>query len=207
MIGRRFLLGCALASLATAVPARAQTGVQAGGPEAPITALCNGLLAIMHAGRATPFARRAAMLGPVVEQAFSLDVVLRTSVGPRYAAMSVADRAALLAAFTDFTVANYVANFAEFKGERFVVSPQARAVGENQVVHSQIVPASGDPTTLDYVMRQGEDGWRAVDVLLDGSISRVAVQRSDFRSLLSGGTTAPLIASLRKRSAALSEHG
>ena len=40
------------------------------------------------------------------------------------------------------------------------------------------------PTPLDYVMRQGEKGRRAVDVLLDGSISRVAVQRSDFRSLL-----------------------
>ena len=147
------------------------------------------------------------MLRPIVERTFALDVVLRTSVGPRWAQMGTADREALLAAFSDFTVATYVANFAEFKGERFVVSPQARPVGQNRVVHSQIVPASGDPTSLDYVMRQGEDGWRAVDVLLDGSISRVAVQRSDFRSLLSGGSTAPLIASLRKRTASLTEHG
>ena len=70
-----------------------------------------------------------------------------------------------------------------------------------------IVPASGNATSIDYVMRQGEDGWRAVDVLLDGSISRVAVQRSDFRALLSGGAAGPLIASLRKRSAAMAEHG
>ena len=34
-------------------------------------------------------------------------------------------------------------------------------------------------------MRQvNADAWKAVDVLLDGTISRVAVQRSDFRSLL-----------------------
>ncbi len=33
-------------------------------------------------------------------------------------------------------------------------------------------------------------GWRIVDVLLDGSISRVAVQRSDFRSLLGNGGAA-----------------
>ncbi len=202
MIGRRVLLGRALAALSVPLPALAQAG-----PEAPVTALCNALLAIMHAGRATPFASRAATLRPVVERTFALDVVLRATVGPRYAAIGVADRAALLDAFSAFTVANYVANFAEFKGERFVVSPQARTVGEDQVVHSQIVPATGDPTSIDYVMRRGEDGWRAVDVLLDGSISRVAVQRSDFRALLSGGTAGPLIASLRKRTAAMAERG
>jgi phospholipid transport system substrate-binding protein len=61
------------------------------------------------------------------------------------------------------------------------------------------VPTSGDPTRLDYVMRQTARGWRAIDILLDGSISRVAVQRSDFRGLLKGGDPTPLIAMLRKK--------
>lgn len=203
MIGRRALLAGIVAGMSAGLPATAQEG----GPTAPIVALDNGLLAAMHAGRAVPFAQRAATLRPVVERAFALDVVLRTSVGPRYAALSVADRAALLDAFTDFTVANYVSNFAEFNGERFLVSPQTRALGQDQVVHSQIAPATGDPTSIDYKMRQGEDGWRAVDVLLDGTISRVAVQRSDFSRLLQGGAVGPLLASLRKRTAALAEHG
>lgn len=203
MMRRRRLLACVLGSLA--VSARAQA--QADGPAAPIVALNTALLGIMHAGRATPFSQRAATLSPVIQRTFALDVVLRSSVGPRWAELSVADRAALLDAFTDFTVASYVGNFESFSGERFVVAPQTRAIGANQVVHSQIVPASGDPVSIDYVMRQGEDGWRVVDVLLDGSISRVAVQRSDFRALLSGGTAGPLIASLRKRAAALAKHG
>ena len=48
------------------------------------------------------------------------------------------------------------------------------------------------------------DGWRAVDVLLDGSISRVAVQRSDFRKLLDPGDASALIASLEKKVSDLS---
>ena len=48
------------------------------------------------------------------------------------------------------------------------------------------------------VHRKG-DGWKIIDVLLDGSISQVAVQRSDFCSLLGSGDAAPLIASLRAK--------
>jgi len=41
-------------------------------------------------------------------------------------------------------------------------------------------------------------------VLLDGSISRVAVQRSDFRSLLGSGHAGALIRSLQDKVAQLS---
>jgi len=41
-------------------------------------------------------------------------------------------------------------------------------------------------------------------VLLEGSISRVAVQRSDFRNALASGDADALIASLRRKVADLS---
>jgi phospholipid transport system substrate-binding protein len=176
---------------------------QDSGPQAPIAALDAGLLTVMREGSAAPFAQRAATLAPVVEQAFALDTILRESVGPRFASLPPAIQAQLLQAFADFTVASYVANFDSFTGQRFEISPQTRPVGNDQVVTTDIVSASGTPTRLDYVMRQGPSGWRAVDVLVDGSISRVAVQRSDFRSLLAGGSAEPLIAALRDRSAKL----
>ena len=56
-----------------------------------------------------------------------------------------------------------------------------------QVAQTRIISASGEAHELDYVMRQVNGGWKAVDVLADGSISRVAVQRSDFRRLVSRG--------------------
>jgi len=44
-------------------------------------------------------------------------------------------------------------------------------------------------------MKRMPGEWKAVDVLADGSISRVAVQRSDFRSLLASGDAPALLAS------------
>ena len=76
--------------------------------------------------------------------------------------------------------------------------PETRSVASDRVVETQIAPPSGDPTRIDYVMHQGAAGWQAVDVLEQGSISQVAVQRSDFRSLLAGGPD-KLIASLQSK--------
>jgi phospholipid transport system substrate-binding protein len=44
-----------------------------------------------------------------------------------------------------------------------------------------------------------ESSWKIVDVLLDGSISRVAVQRSDFRHILANGGSDALVSNLQKK--------
>ena len=54
-------------------------------------------------------------------------------------------------------------------------------------------------------MRNGQSGWKAVDVLADGAISRVAVQRSDFRQLLANGGAPALAVALQQKVANLSD--
>ncbi len=181
--------------------------VHAADPQAaaPIEALNQSLLGVMHAGQATPFAQRYAALAPVVERAFDLDAILETSVGPRWQSYSPDQQQQLREEFAKFTVTSYVANFSSFSGERFEISPDTRAIGNEQVVETKIIQASGDAARIDYVMRPGPAGCRLVDVLLDGSISRVAVQRSDFRSLIATGPE-PLIQSLERKNADLSGH-
>jgi phospholipid transport system substrate-binding protein len=171
-------------------------------PAQPIAALNAGLLAAMHAGQSTPYEQRYAALAPIVERTFDLQTILETSVGPKWQTFTPAQQDQLRSEFTRFTVASYLANFSSFGGERFEVSPDLRAVGAEQVVETKIIPLKGDAARIDYVMRQEDPGWRAVDVLLDGSISRVAVQRSDFRHLVESGPE-PLIESLQKKSAML----
>jgi phospholipid transport system substrate-binding protein len=53
-------------------------------------------------------------------------------------------------------------------------------------------------------MRQEGSAWKVVDVLADGSISQVAVQRSDFRRLVSRGGAQALIQSLNQKTNDLS---
>ncbi len=165
---------------------------------APIASLDQALLQVMHDGKATPFGQRYATLAPVVTHTFDLESILETSVGPRWQTFTPAQQQDLSAEFIRFTVASYVSNFSSYGGERFDIDPDTRSVGADQIVSTRIVPTHGDSARIDYVMRQAAGQWRAVDVLLDGSISRVAVQRSDFRSLLEGGPAA-LVESLHKK--------
>ncbi len=176
--------------------AQAQTGSS---PQASIAALNNGLLTVMRAGHSTPFRQRVQMLAPAVQQAFNLPVILQNSVGLRWSSFPPAQQEQLLDVFTQFTVASYVANFDSYNGERFQIEPDMRRAGADEVVQTRIVPTSGDATRIDYVMRRSGSAWQAVDVLLNGSISRVAVQRSDFRSLLASGGAAALITNLRNK--------
>jgi phospholipid transport system substrate-binding protein len=171
----------------------------------PIRELCDGLIGIMRAGASTPFAQRFQMLAPSVEHAFDLPAVLQLSVGPSWSSLPPDQQNTLLTAFRRYTVANYVNNFDNYNGQRFDIQPDSRALANGeQLVQTKIVSASGDSHELDYVMRRMPGGWKAVDVLADGSISRVAVQRSDFRRLVERGGAPALIESLNQKTSDLS---
>ncbi len=198
-LSRRAALGALLLPLAGPA-ARAADPAAA----APIEALNQALLGIMKAGKSTPFPQRFNALAPVVDKAFDLPAVLRASIGPRFEGLPASQQADLLDAFRKFTVASYVANFNDYGGEKLQVVPGQRAVGADLVVQTRIVPSSGSPTPIDYVMHRTPDGWKAIDVLLNGSISQNAVKRSDFRSLVTSSSAQRLIESLRRKVSELS---
>jgi phospholipid transport system substrate-binding protein len=159
----------------------------------------------MQSGPRISFAQRFAALTPVIEQTFDLDAVLAASIGLSWATVPNDQKAQLRAAFVRYTVASYTANFNRYNGQSFLVSPAVRNVGNGEViVQNKLIAADGSATPLDYVMRYGPAGWKAVDVLANGSISRVAVQRSDFRELLASGGAPALMAALQRKVSNLS---
>jgi phospholipid transport system substrate-binding protein len=195
---------CVVASVLAPTLADAQSAEpSAGDPARPVAKLNDALLAVMHAGTSTPFPQRFAKLAPVIDQTFDLSAILRTSVGLKWDQLPPDQQSALLQVFEQFTVASYAANFQSFDGQRFEILPDRRTVGTEQVVETKLVQKHDD-TRIDYVMQSTGGTWKAVDVLLDGSISRVAVQRSDFRSLLASGNADALIRSLQNKVAQLS---
>ena len=73
------------------------------------------------------------------------------------------------------------AEFKSYGGEQIELLPPRKTVGDKKIVETQIVPADGGaPTELDYVVANGPNGWQITDVLLNGTISQVAVHSSDF---------------------------
>jgi len=207
VIGRRDLLGVAITGLAAAIPwppVDAQTA-DAASAEMPIERLDDALLVSMKAGDRTPFPERYRALAPIVEQVFDLDAVLAASVGLSWATLPDVQKANLATAFRRYTISSYVSNFNSYNGQSFQVMPSVRAVSSNEVVvQTRLVRVDDSPMKLDYVMRMGPTGWQAVDVLTNGTISRVAVQRSDFHELLIAGGVPALTAGLGRKVANLS---
>jgi phospholipid transport system substrate-binding protein len=169
----------------------------------PLQELYDALESAMRAGNQTPFPQRFDALAPVIDRVFDLETVLKVSVGMRWDSMDASQRARLLRVYRRFTVATYVANFDRYDGERFQILPGVRESGTDRIIGTEVI-AGNERTRLDYVMRESKGVWRAVDVLVEGSISRVAVQRSDFRKTLATGETDGLIASLNRKIADLS---
>jgi phospholipid transport system substrate-binding protein len=201
VLGRRGILAVTGAILVPVAPRHANADSAA---LAPIHQLIEGLLRVMKAGHAAPFSQRFDILAPVIDQTFDLTTILKTSVGVAWDTLPDDQQATLLKAFRRYTVASYVSGFDE-DNQHFVVNPEPRIAGNEQVVRTRIVMDSGEEHELDHVMRQGPSGWRVVDILVDGAISRVAVQRSDFRQLMKQGGAPALARSLETKSADLSD--
>jgi len=140
----------------------------------------------------------------VIGRTFDLEAILRQVVGPRWPSLPADQQAALADAFRRYTIASYVANFDSYSGQRFDTAPVVRAVGNDRVVETRFASPGDRVHAMDYVMRQEGGGWKVIDVLAEGSISRVASQRSEMRSLLADGGGPGLLVSLRQKTAELS---
>ncbi len=199
---KHFLRTTILAAV-VAVPlaARADT------PEAaPVQTLDTALIATMKAGSAgQSFQARFSTLDPVVEQSYDLDEVTKNSVGFLWNTLPADQQEQLDKLFAQFTVASYVAEFGSYSGEQINLLPNEKALGQKKIIETQIMPGGGgSPTAIDYVVADGDNGWRITDVLLNGTISQVAIHSSDFSSLVTSGDASQLITALKSKIAALS---
>ena len=185
-------------------------GAAAAPPEAaPVTALDDGLIAAMKAGSAgQTFQQRYNALDPVVTASFNLAAITQNSVGFLWTTLPAAQQQRLAALFEQFTVASYVSQFSSYGGEAFTLLPAEKELEAKKIVETQIAPADGSaPTRLDYVVADGAQGWRITDILLNGTISQVAVHASDFSALVTSGDASQLISALQNKITALSGGG
>jgi phospholipid transport system substrate-binding protein len=94
------------------------------------------------------------------------------------------DRQQFQKLFTEYVVRSYGQRFAEYSGETVKVTG-ARAAGEaDTLVRSEIIgPKGGDPTKVDWRVRKEDQGFRIVDVNVEG-VSMVVTQREEFGTVM-----------------------
>lgn len=170
----------ALALLLAAVrvlPATAETD-----PAVPIHRLCDALIDSMKLGEQAGIQARENKLRPVITSVYDMTAVTKATLGISANKLSPEELQKLADAYSRFSVATYADQFAKFGGEHFEVgAPHPGAQPNTTVVPTVIVGGDGSRTGIDYVMHdEGNGNWGIVDVLFNGSISQVAVRRSEF---------------------------
>jgi len=142
------------------------------------------LLDVMKHGRTLGFDGRYAQLKPTIEATFNLPLMSRLSVGPQWSTLAPEEQRRLTEAFSQFTISTYASRFEDYSGERFETLPDTVAANGGIIVQSRLIKDNGEAITLNYLMRQADGHWQAVDVFLSGTISELATRRAEFTSVL-----------------------
>ena len=180
---------------------------QASGPQQVVERLHESLLEVMRNAGELGYEGRYERLEPVLEQSYDFPFMIRVALGPTWRELDERQRAELTKLFTDMSVANYAARFDGFDGERFEILGEAPGPREAVLVESRIVLPDDDPVELNYLLRESEDGWRIIDVLLDARYSELARQRAEFAAVLRDGGVPDLVAILERKIAQLTADG
>ena len=193
---KRALMGLAILVLLAAPHAfAADTPVQV------IDRFHNALITMMKRGPELGFQGRVKFLSPIADQTFDYKDMTERSVGSSWASMSAGDHDKLVAAFRKFSIYTYAHEFRSYDGEHFehVGEPKTGKKG-GVLVRTRIMPSSGDPVALNYLLHQAP-AWKIYDIFLAGTISEVARRRDDFSAILRDKGAAGMITALEERSA------
>ncbi len=187
------LIGGIFAHAGAALPQSLQTS-----PRDSIRGFYDVLLRTMKNGSTLGQSGRYAELAPVVNRVFDLPSMARLAVGAAWDTLSPTQQQQVTAAFARYVSATYADRFDSYSGEQLQVIGDAPYAG-GAIVETKIVRDGQEPVTINYLMRQRQGVWQISDVFLDGTISQLATQRSEFHSILVREGIGGLISTLARK--------
>jgi phospholipid transport system substrate-binding protein len=161
------------------------------------------LVNVMKEGENLGYEGRYQWLAPAVTETFNLPFMAEIAAGIYWAKATDEERKRYVEAFSKMSTATYAARFDGFSGEKFDILSTDQEGQSSVVVRSKITGSDGVRTDISYLMRQFGGGWKVVDVYLNGSVSELAVKKSDYSSVLKTGGMDALITALDEKVAGI----
>lgn len=167
--------------------------------KAVVEKLHESLLTAMRGGAQLGLKGREELLAPVIESSFDFGSICRIVTGRYWKSASDEQKSRFTSAFKTLSVATYASNFSSFSGEKFQTEG-SEADHEALIVRTTLRPAKGEPVTLNYLLRQGHDGWRIMNVVAQG-VSDLSLKRADYTAVIKSEGFDSLINRLEKKTA------
>ena len=194
--------------LLTALTLRSASAEPAAKPSAAIDALHESLLDVMKNAVALGYAGREQKLRIVIPRYFDVETMAKQSLGgQQWKAASPDAQRRYLETFERFMVANYAGRFDGFSGQSFETLGEAPGPRNTMIVKSRLIDPTDKNIDLNYRMHQDDGAWKVIDVYLDGSVSELALRRSEFVSIVKRENLDALIVALDTKIAKLQAGG
>jgi phospholipid transport system substrate-binding protein len=142
------------------------------------------LLGVMKEADALGFSGRLERIRPVLSSLYDFPFMAEKSVGLGWRELDEAARARLVDAFSRLAIATYAARFDGYDGDQFETLGVQPASHGTALVKTRIVRGNGETVSLDYRMRPEGGRWRIIDVFLNGTVSELALRRSEYSGVL-----------------------
>jgi phospholipid transport system substrate-binding protein len=168
-------------------------------PQQTIDIFHAGLLEIMKHAKELGFQGRIDELEPLMARCFDLDFMASKTVGRYWNDLSDEDKLRWAAIFTRFTTANYAGRFTGYTGEEFVTHGVEDAPRDTRVVMTKIIIPKEDDVELNYRLVQRDGEWKVIDVFLNGTVSELALRRSEYSAELKRKGFEQLVASVETK--------
>jgi phospholipid transport system substrate-binding protein len=172
-------LACAQAP-AAAPPAAAQSTL---GPSDVVKTAAEGMLKDLDANRAayrSDPAKVSALVDKYLLPNFDVEYSARAVLGQHWRTATPDQRKRFVDAFYHSLLTNYGAALSEFTSDKLKIFPTNVDPGSDRAtVRTEVKRDNGDRVAVNYQMRKSPQGWKAVDVDIDG-ISYVKSYHDDF---------------------------
>ena len=125
------------------------------------------------------------------------------SVGRHWKTATDEERAQLLAAVTRFMIANYAGRFDGYSGQQFETVGKEPSLRGTVLVESRLLDTGSKPVKLNYRLRPVGDHWKIIDIYLNGTVSELALRRSEYCALIQREGFQALLVALDEKIAGL----
>jgi phospholipid transport system substrate-binding protein len=159
--------------------------------------------AVLGEAQALGYRGRYERLAPAVDRAFDSAFMARAVIGRHWKKLSAEEQPRWVATFREFTVANYAARLNRNSGQKFEILEERPGDDGTTMVFSRVVDPGADTIELNYRMRRTDGGWKIIDVYAKGTVSELALRRSEYAAVLSNGGFEKLLETVRAKIADL----
>lgn len=174
--------------LAFAAPGRGAVSGAAG----VIDGLDASLLDVLKQADALGYQGRLAKLQQILDGAYDMEFMAEKCLGTHAKTLTPAERAQWTASFRTLMAANWAARFDAYEGQTFTRIDEEPGANDTVVVRTKVTSPK-EEVQLSYRLRETPAGWQIIDLYLNGTVSELALRRSEYASVLERDGFAALI--------------